>query len=163
MQTSLGTDTKTTSTIFTSETKPTKPFLSTNLSSSPDNKISVVTGIRNRTTNLRKAIPTWLAHPEIKEIVVIDWDSQEPVADCLPADPRIVVHKVSNVMEWSITRCINFGVHRAKNPIILKLDADILLHKDFLKKNIFDVDKEYIAGNYKQGEAKGQDSQKRYL
>ena len=42
--------------------------------------ISLVTCAMNRTQNLLRALPSWLANPEISEIVVVDWSSDMPVA-----------------------------------------------------------------------------------
>ncbi|MBI1171868.1 hypothetical protein GC209_10730 [bacterium] len=43
--------------------------------------ISIVTCCMNRNDNLKKAIPSWLANPEISEIIIVDWSSDHPVAD----------------------------------------------------------------------------------
>ena len=41
--------------------------------------ISVICGIRNRTENLMKSIPSWLEADGVEEIIITDWNSSEPV------------------------------------------------------------------------------------
>lgn len=54
--------------------------------------ISVVTCSMNRCENLIKAMPSWLSHPQISEVVVVDWSSRQPVRQDLAqagiTDPR---------------------------------------------------------------------------
>src|SRR5690606_598218 len=55
--------------------------------------ISLVTCAMNRSENLVKALPSWLKHREISEVVIVDWSSGVPVEDSLNRaninDPRI--------------------------------------------------------------------------
>ncbi|MBC7477365.1 MAG: hypothetical protein H7317_04630, partial [Pseudorhodobacter sp.] len=39
--------------------------------------ISLVTCSMNRTQNLIKAMPSWLANPQIAEVLVVDWSSRQ--------------------------------------------------------------------------------------
>ena len=45
--------------------------------------ISLVTCCRDREANLVRALASWLACPEIAEIVVVDWSSKTPVRAAL--------------------------------------------------------------------------------
>lgn len=115
--------------------------------------VSIVTGVRNRTANLLKALPTWLCHPCVKEVVIVDWSSTEPVWSVVPSDSRIRILSVQDVPEWNIARCINFAVSQVKETeLIVKLDADIILDKGFFEGHAFDPETEFIAGDYKAGE-----------
>ena len=66
----------------------------------PREGVSVVNCCRNRTENILKALPTWLAHKEIQEVIIIDWTSDNPVGDSLKQhgfkDNRIKVVRVEN-------------------------------------------------------------------
>ena len=60
--------------------------------------ISLVTCSMNRTQNLLRALPSWLANVEITEIVIVDWSSDMPVAYDIAAagisDPRIRILRI---------------------------------------------------------------------
>lgn len=43
------------------------------------NQVSIVVGCRDRTSFLRKALPSWLRFPNVAEIIITDWGSSENV------------------------------------------------------------------------------------
>ena len=114
--------------------------------------ISVVTCSMNRTENLIKAIPSWLANPEISEILVVDWSSRRPVAQDLAqaglTDPRIRILAVNNEPRWILSYAFNAGFRAAACDTILKVDADIVLSPDFFRHNHVGPGS-FIAGNWR--------------
>lgn len=115
--------------------------------------ISVVTSAMNRTDNLLRALPSWLRNSEVSEVVIVDWSSQEPVAEALAAsgmsDPRIRVVRVNNAPRWILSYAFNIGFRVARYENILKLDADIVLSSDFLARNGLPGQGGFIAGNWR--------------
>ncbi|MEI6097879.1 MAG: galactosyltransferase-related protein [Alphaproteobacteria bacterium] len=113
--------------------------------------ISVVTCSMNRTQNLIKAIPSWLANHEIAEIVVVDWSSRIHVAQEFASagivDPRIRILRVENEPRWILTYAFNAGFRAASFDTILKVDADIVLSPDFFQRNHVAAGS-FIAGNW---------------
>jgi len=114
--------------------------------------ISLVTCCRNRAENLIKAIPSWLKCSEISEIIIVDWTSDVPVYDDLKragiADARIKIFRVEEQSRWILSHAFNAGFRAASFSKILKIDADIILDRDFfaqtnLRKNTF------ITGNWR--------------
>ena len=93
----------------------------------------------NRTSNLISAINSWLPHKVIKEIIIVDWSSENPCAtDVLKAgvdDPRIKHVRVEGEEKWVLSFAYNLGADIARYPRLLKLDADYVLSQDFFLVN----------------------------
>lgn len=121
--------------------------------------VSLVTCCRNRNENLLKALPSWLACPEITDIVIVDWTSSERVAPAIEAegldDTRIRVIRVEDEPRWILSHAFNVGFQHAREERILKTDADIVLDPDFFRLNPLRPG-QFIAGNWrraKEGQA----------
>ena len=114
--------------------------------------ISLVTCAMNRSQNLLRALPTWLANPEISEVVIVDWSSATPVdADLREAgiaDPRIRILRIEGEGRWVLSYAFNAGFRAAACAQILKADADILLSADFFRRNPL-LPGAFIAGNWR--------------
>ena len=102
-------------------------------------KLSVVCGVKNRLPHLEQALPTWLACPQIDEVVIVDWDSTPPLQGPLFADPRIRLVRVNHQPHWVLTKCFNLGLLMATGDVILKLDGDNLLEPDFFANHPLDT------------------------
>jgi Glycosyl transferase family 2/N-terminal domain of galactosyltransferase len=115
--------------------------------------ISLVTCSMNRTHNLLRALPSWLAAPEITEIVIVDWSSTRPVAQDLAeagvTDPRIRILRIEDEPRWVLTYAFNAGFRAAACRTILKADADIVLSPDFFRRNAL-MPGSFLAGNWRQ-------------
>jgi hypothetical protein len=122
--------------------------------------LSIVTCAMNRTENLLRALPGWLAHPMVSEVVVVDWSSHDPVTAALAqsgiSDRRIRVVRVDGAPRWILSYAFNTGFRAARFNTILKLDADIVLSDDFLLRNILPGPGEFVAGNWRTA-AEGQE------
>ena len=113
--------------------------------------VSVVTCCMNRTENLIRAIRSWLPHSQINEIVIVDWNSDEPVRESLQRerieDPRIQIVRAIDEPRWILSFAFNLGFRYANYNKILKVDADIVLSEDFFDKNsIFET--EFLTGHW---------------
>ena len=80
--------------------------------------LSIVTACRNRNDNLAQVLPGWLAlGPD--EVVVVDWSSDEPVADTLAAagiiDASIRVIRVEGEECWCLSYAFNTGFRTARS------------------------------------------------
>lgn len=114
--------------------------------------ISLVTCAMNRTANLLEALRSWTACSEISEIVIVDWSSDEPVAQALEreeiTDRRIRVFRVEGEPRWILSYAFNVGFRLARYRQILKVDADIVLKPCFFDSNPLPADA-FIAGNWR--------------
>lgn len=119
--------------------------------------ISLVTCSMNRTENLLRSLPSWIANDEIDEIVVVDWSSTEPVRAVLAAagisEPRLRVVRVDGASRWILSYAFNAGFRVARFDTILKVDADIVLSADVLTRNALPDRNSFVAGNWRMGEA----------
>lgn len=117
--------------------------------------VSLVTCCKNRNDNLFRALPSWTAHPDISEIVIVDWCSDDPVEEDMISrglsDGRIRVVRVDDEPRWILSYAFNVGFRAASCERILKVDADIVLSEDFFEKNVLDPNT-FIAGNWRRAE-----------
>lgn len=100
--------------------------------------ISVVCGVMDRMGHLSQALPTWLACPEVTEVVIVDWSSSKPLPNCA-RDPRVRVVMVDGQSHWHASKCHNLGLRLARGELVLRLDADDLLVADPEGRTFFDV------------------------
>lgn len=114
--------------------------------------VSIVTATRNRTDNLIRALRSWLATDDIREVVIVDWSSDVPVTDSLRdaglTDPRIRVARVEGEPAWVLTWAFNLGFRLAGHARILKADADIELAPGFFDANPLHPG-QVITGNWR--------------
>lgn len=117
--------------------------------------ISLVSCAMNREDNLLRALATWLACPEIGEIVIVDWSSDTPVSEALARagvdDPRIRLVRVEGEPRWVLSWAFNAGFRLARGETILKADADIVLDRSFFQRNHL-APGSFIAGNWRRAE-----------
>jgi len=92
-------------------------------------EISVTCGVMDRQAHLDLALSSWLACPEVDEVLLVDWSSCRPVA--LPADPRVKLARVVGQQNWCASRCHNLELLLASGRKILRLDADDVLEPGF--------------------------------
>lgn len=101
--------------------------------------VSVVCGVRDRLEHLQQSLPTWLACPEVSEVVVVDWSSREPlVTGDLPTDRRVVIARALGQEQWVASRCLNLGLAVAYGDVVLRLDVDDLLDRQFFAAHHLD-------------------------
>lgn len=129
-------------------------------------QVTVIVGCHNRLTQLMTSLPSWLRHSEIKEIVIIDWESDganigtviqpwmlKHVAVITPV-PKVRVIRIEDVgHRWILSLALNFAVFNAEieTPLVLKLDCDTCLHDNFFKQHALqEKNKEFWAGNWKE-------------
>ncbi|MFH0769986.1 MAG: galactosyltransferase-related protein [Candidatus Peregrinibacteria bacterium] len=112
--------------------------------------ISAITAVMDRTENLLQAIPTWLQHEQIKEVIVVDWSSRLPVREALEQcnDRRIRVIRVDNQRRWVQPWAFNLAAHFSRCSTLLKIDADDTLSPDFFALHRLD-EKEFISGHFR--------------
>jgi hypothetical protein len=110
-------------------------------------RVSIVTGCRNRASFLLQSLPTWLACPVVNEIIVVDWGSQPPLE--LPHNPTVRLLRVEGVSSWILSSALNFGLSQANEELILKLDCDHKLHREFFTQHpLSRTSEHFYAGNW---------------
>ena len=101
--------------------------------------VTVLTAVMDRSENLLLSLPTWTAHSEISQIVIVDWSSSQAVSEVLAEanllDARVSITRRDGFSNWHLTRAFNAGIPLISSPRVLKLDADHVLGEDFFKLN----------------------------
>ena len=97
-------------------------------------RVTVTTGSMNRLEPLRQALPTWLALPEVDEVIIVDWGSSPPLSHALRdfTDDRILIVRVTDQRHWKNSKCHNLELRLAsRSDLLLRLDNDTLIRPDF--------------------------------
>jgi hypothetical protein len=122
---------------------------------SPENGLSIVCGVKNRTDPLRYTIPTFLSQPMVRQIVLVDWDSDVPLIESLAEldipgwpDQRVVIVRAENQPYWSMSRAINLGMKLVNQPVTLKPDADVVILED-VSHIIPKPGQGFVSGNWR--------------
>lgn len=91
-------------------------------------KVSVICACMNRNDILKINIMSWLNFSEIGEIVVVDWNSKQPLYDLLDLDDRIKVIRVEDQQYFNISQAFNLALDHTTCEYVLKLDTDYFLN-----------------------------------
>lgn len=106
------------------------PILYTNNSDDVDihGKVSVICACMNRNDILKINIMSWLNFSEIGEIVIVDWNSKQPLYDLLDLDDRIKIIRVEDQQYFNISQAFNLALDHSTLEYVLKLDTDYFLN-----------------------------------
>lgn len=94
-------------------------------------KISAVVCCKNREYNLLRAIDSWLMIKEISEIIVLDYGSDKKI-QVQNDETKIKIFRYE-ADNWHLTKAYNIAMQLASNEILLKLDSDYILSRNFIK------------------------------
>ena len=75
------------------------------------------------------------------EVIVVNNGSSDRTADIALAFPRV---KVINIPNGEAPRATNIGIQATQNDIVVSLDADAILEKDWLKKIMPSFDEQCV-------------------
>ena len=120
--------------------------------------ISAIISSMNRTGRLIEMLPTWAKIESIKDIVVVDWSSKDPISEnkdiqeILKNFNKIKIVRVEGQKYFHLGKSYNLGYQFTdeKNKILLKLDVDyVSRNEEWIKtlatKNGF-LNKYFICG-----------------
>jgi hypothetical protein len=77
---------------------------------------------------LKVNIMSWLNFSEIGEIVIVDWNSKQPLYDLLKLDKRIKIVRVEDQKYFNISQAFNLALDNSTLEYVLKLDTDYFLN-----------------------------------
>jgi len=110
------------------------------------NTTSAFVACMNRKNNLIKSIESWIQTKYFDEIIVLDYGSDPAISDIWQNE--IVKIYRESAKFWHLTKAYNIAAQLTKGDIIVKLDSDYYLNKNFFKQNIFNFDsKSFYTGN----------------
>lgn len=111
--------------------------------------ISLICACKNRYPALRISLNSWLSFDQIKEIIIVDWSSDEPISHLTKLDPRIKVITVQNQKYFNQPQPLNLAASIARGDYILKCDTDYMINPyyDFFGKYKV-TDKNFVSGHH---------------
>lgn len=117
-----------------------------------EQKVTIICGIKDRIHNLVKVIDTWLIQPRVSQVIIVDWNSKCPVLEelsYLTKQPKLKVVRVVNVEKWMLSQALNLAASYVKTPLLLKLDVDNRLGRDFFNDHpLKSTDSKFYSGNW---------------
>ena len=97
--------------------------------------VSLICACKNRNAPLQISLASWLLFEEIKEIIIVDWSSDESIEHLKKLDSRIKVITVPDQEYFNQPQPLNLATNVATGDYILKVDTDYILNPYF---NFFD-------------------------
>lgn len=109
--------------------------------------VSLITACKNRYKPLYLSLQSWLMCDEIKEIIIVDWSSDEPISHLTKLDPRIKVITVPNKKYFNQPQPLNLAASIATGDSILKFDVDHMINPYWNFFEMYPVDENsFVSG-----------------
>jgi len=111
--------------------------------------ISLICACKNRIAPLKVSLASWLCFPEIKEIIIVNWssDNDKELNELIKLSGHIKIINVFDEKYFNIPQPLNLAASVATQEYILKMDSDYILNPYF---NFFDTypidDNTFICG-----------------
>jgi hypothetical protein len=109
---------------------------------------SLVVAVMNRPEPVLRCLPTWLAIPQISEVVIVDWSSSVPLHSLVPKSPKVAHVRVEGERFWNLARAYNLAIASATNEHVLKVDADTCIHNTSVIESHPLPQDTFYAGNW---------------
>ena len=110
--------------------------------------ISLICACKNRNEPLQISLSSWLLRPEITEIIIVDWNSQESLASLTKLDKRIKVITVQNEKYFNHPQPLNLAASIATGDYILKVDCDYILSPYYDFFDTYSIDENSFLSGY---------------
>lgn len=115
--------------------------------------ISVVCAVMNRECRIVPCVRSWLDCNFVDQLVVVDWSSEESVADTLSRErfnhSKLKIIRVDDEQYFSLAKAYNIAIDASDHDTIIKTDVDhILIDDEMLLDDInnTDMSKEFLHG-----------------
>jgi hypothetical protein len=111
--------------------------------------ISLICACKNRNAPLKISLSSWLLFPQISEIIIVDWSSDESLEHLTEWDKRIKIISVPNQKYFNQPEPLNLAASLAKGKYILKVDTDYILNpylNFFENSNYFVDENSFVCG-----------------
>lgn len=112
--------------------------------------VSLICACKNRIDALRVSLSSWLAFDEIKEIIIVDWSSDEPIDFLLNYDKRIKIIRVSGKDYFNQPQPLNLALSMATGDYILKVDCDYVINPYYNFFTSYPIDDNtFVSGRFR--------------
>lgn len=111
--------------------------------------ISLICACKNRINALKVSLSSWLLFDEIKEIIIVDWNSDEPINYLTKLDSRIKVVRVSDKKYFNQPQPLNLALSLASGDYIIKVDTDYVFnpYQNFFQNYLID-NSSFVSGKH---------------
>lgn len=103
------------------------------------NGVSVICACKNRYDPLKISLGSWLLFDQIKEIVIVDWNSNKKLNHLTKIDSRIKIVTVLNEEYFNQPEPLNLASRFCSQEYLLKMDTDYILNPYFSFFNNYSV------------------------
>ena len=98
--------------------------------------VSIISACKNRGKSLSISIASWIQFDEVDEIIVTDWNSDEPIDHLTRLSKKIKIVSIKNEPYFNQPQPLNLAASLVKSEYILKLDCDHILNPYY---NFFNI------------------------
>ena len=110
--------------------------------------VSIISACKNRAKALAVSMSSWIQFDEVDEIIVTNWNSDNPIDHLTVLSEKVKIINVKNESHFNQPQPLNLAASLVKSEHLLKLDCDHILNPYF---NFFDLhqidDKSFISGS----------------
>lgn len=92
------------------------------------NKVSIICSCKNRYEALKVSLISWLNFSEVEEVIIVDWNSSDPINDLTSIDNRVKIVRVNGEEYFNQPQPLNLAAKLVKSELLLKLDTDYILN-----------------------------------
>lgn len=111
-------------------------------------EVSLICACKNRVKPLTVSLSSWLLYDEIKEIIIVDWDSDESISFLAKLDSRIKIIRVNHEKYFNQPQPLNLALRLCTKEEVIKVDTDYIFSPYF---NFFDNykidDNNFVCGD----------------
>jgi hypothetical protein len=110
--------------------------------------VSIISACKNRAKALAVSMASWMQHDEVDEIIVTNWNSDNPIDHLTVLSEKIKIINVKNEPYFNQPQPLNLAASLVNTEYLLKLDCDHILNPYF---NFFEFHKikedSFISGS----------------
>lgn len=111
--------------------------------------VSLICACKNRYDALVVSLNSWLRFDQIKEVIIVDWSSDEPLNHLTKLDDRIKIVTVPDQKYFNQPQPLNLAIGLAKEEYILKVDSDYIINPYFNFFEKYQIDtSSFVSGHH---------------
>jgi hypothetical protein len=112
--------------------------------------VSIISACKNRKKPLAISMASWMQFDEVDEIIVTNWNSDEPIDHLTILSKKVKIINVKNEPYFNQPQPLNLAASLVKSDYILKLDCDHVLNPYFNFFDFHDIkENSFISGSNK--------------
>lgn len=109
--------------------------------------VSLICACKNRIKPLMVSLTSWLLYDEIKEIIIVDWNSDKSISFLAKLDPRIKIIRVNHEKYFNQPQPLNLALKLCTKESVIKVDTDYIFSPYFNFFNSYTIDdKTFVSG-----------------